>query len=263
MEKYQISKMAKVLGIAPETLRYYEKKQIISPQKDMGNSYRSFSMNDLCMLSKVRSFMKYGYSLEEANQLVHSENIEETRGMLLNKAYQLEKEIYEKLEAMHHLYDRVNRIQTTEKRLNHFDVVERTSIYTLKLFDESFELSEHPDLASNWINKTYTYPYSIVPMEKFIANSHESSEMGQSVEKRDVQPDLVMNDRVKELKPCKCLVTSRFLFENDIPNFLHEINDYCKNNCYVINGDIFIRTIATFTQNEGMMYLSEYWIPIE
>ena len=36
---YQRNKLANVLGISKETLRYYEEKQIIEPKRDPRNGY--------------------------------------------------------------------------------------------------------------------------------------------------------------------------------------------------------------------------------
>ena len=70
MQKIKISDAAKTLGIAPETLRHYEKKHIVHPEKSDSSGYRFFTMNDLCMLSKVRSFMQYGFSIDDSYRLV-------------------------------------------------------------------------------------------------------------------------------------------------------------------------------------------------
>ena len=63
---YQRSKLAKVLGISKETLRYYEDKHIIEPKRDPDNGYRVYDGFDCQTLIMLRMLRAYGYSLEDA-----------------------------------------------------------------------------------------------------------------------------------------------------------------------------------------------------
>ena len=44
--KYRISEFCRLLGVSPDTLRYYEKCGLLSISKDPENQYRLFSMHD-------------------------------------------------------------------------------------------------------------------------------------------------------------------------------------------------------------------------
>ena len=73
--KFKIGQVSKMMGIAPETIRYYERKKIITPPKDTDNGYRQFDIFDVCILGKARTYLRYGFSLEEAQELLAAEDI--------------------------------------------------------------------------------------------------------------------------------------------------------------------------------------------
>ena len=54
---YQRSKLANVLGISKETLRYYEDKHIIEPKRDPSNGYRAYDGYD-CQTLPIMSSPK-------------------------------------------------------------------------------------------------------------------------------------------------------------------------------------------------------------
>lgn len=63
---FQRSKLAHVLGISKETLRYYEDKNIVSPKRDPGNAYRVYDSIDCQNLIYLRMLRAYGFSIEDS-----------------------------------------------------------------------------------------------------------------------------------------------------------------------------------------------------
>ena len=63
---YQRSKLAKLLGLNKETLRYYEAKGIVSPRRESDNGYRVYDEWDCQKLIYLRMLRAYGFSLEDA-----------------------------------------------------------------------------------------------------------------------------------------------------------------------------------------------------
>lgn len=67
---YTISEMAKLLGVTPHTLRYYEKVGVIQPWTDEENGYRYYSVVDTRRFNLCRSLRAAGFSLEDCKQLM-------------------------------------------------------------------------------------------------------------------------------------------------------------------------------------------------
>lgn len=63
---YQRSKLAQLLGISKETLRYYEEKNIVSPKRDPKNAYRVYDSLDCQQLIYLRMLRAYGFSIDDS-----------------------------------------------------------------------------------------------------------------------------------------------------------------------------------------------------
>ena len=91
--KYKIGDMAKILGISPDLLRYYEKKGVVSPVKDKSNDYRYYDTRDTNFLVDCLFYKNFGFSIEETSELVRSCSIDEIAGRFLENETQLEESI--------------------------------------------------------------------------------------------------------------------------------------------------------------------------
>lgn len=47
---YKINEIAKLFGLHPDTLRYYEEKGLLHPERE-GNGYRMYTIQDICTLN--------------------------------------------------------------------------------------------------------------------------------------------------------------------------------------------------------------------
>lgn len=79
---YTISEMAKLLGVTPHTLRYYEKVGIIQPWTDEENGYRYYSVVDTRRFNLCRSLRAAGFSLEDCRTLVEQPGAEAGAALL-------------------------------------------------------------------------------------------------------------------------------------------------------------------------------------
>ena len=56
---YQIHELAKLFGLHPDTLRYYEEKGLLHPER-RENGYRVYRIRDICTLNIVRAQRELG-----------------------------------------------------------------------------------------------------------------------------------------------------------------------------------------------------------
>ena len=89
--KYKIGDVAKILGISTDLLRYYEKKGVVSPQKDARNDYRYYEVWDINFLLDCLWFKNFNFSIEEIAQLVSGSDYETLSGQLAAKEEELER----------------------------------------------------------------------------------------------------------------------------------------------------------------------------
>lgn len=67
-KKYRIREMADILGVSTDTLRFYEKKQVMKPEKGE-NGYRYYTKEDIRNFLWIIYSRKLGFGLEEIVEL--------------------------------------------------------------------------------------------------------------------------------------------------------------------------------------------------
>lgn len=68
--KMNISELAKTTGVTTDTLRYYEKQQLLDQPARQGNGYRSYTDKDVQRVRFIRSAQLLGFSLAEILEII-------------------------------------------------------------------------------------------------------------------------------------------------------------------------------------------------
>ncbi len=102
MPAMTIGRLAKVLGVNVETIRYYQRRGLIEePQRPL-TGYRKYSALTIARMNFIRRAQQLGFSLAEVEQLIKLEdgrNCREVRLIAESKFSALERQIAE-LERM-------------------------------------------------------------------------------------------------------------------------------------------------------------------
>lgn len=93
----QIGEISKVLGMKPETIRYYEKEQIVSPRRKRSGTFREYSIWDFFDLMECRRFREMDFSIKDVKRLLKAENWDEIIEMLSKKQLEIHTEANQKL----------------------------------------------------------------------------------------------------------------------------------------------------------------------
>ena len=91
--RFKIGEAARILGVSPDLLRYYEKKGVVSPEKDENNDYRYYDFWDINFLMDCLWFKNFGFSIEQIADIVHNPSVAELDSMLLGKEEELRRTI--------------------------------------------------------------------------------------------------------------------------------------------------------------------------
>lgn len=70
MATYRIGQLAQLAGVAVDTLRYYERNDLLAPEARMASGYRRYGETELRRLRFIRRAKVLGFSLEEIRGLL-------------------------------------------------------------------------------------------------------------------------------------------------------------------------------------------------
>ncbi len=92
--RYKIGDVARILGISPDLLRYYEKKGVVTPFKDAHNDYRYYDAWDINLLMDCLWFKNFGYSIEQIADMVRIPSAEDLQDIFQYKEDELRATIH-------------------------------------------------------------------------------------------------------------------------------------------------------------------------
>ncbi len=179
--RYTIGEFAQLLGVTTDTIRYYERQGIITPQKDIHNNYRYFNDLDCRNVLMSRWFRSFDFTLKQASQLTTNASLDDIQASIENQSDHVQKVIDRNKRLLRRL-EEVSRdihdlkegstlftrsqspgiyriVQTSQNTLIHQDHIQKTvsqwmellpfSFYSLKIPSEELNRPE-PSMNHNW-----------------------------------------------------------------------------------------------------------------
>jgi DNA-binding transcriptional MerR regulator len=67
----QVKQLAKMLGVSPDTVRYYTRIGLLNPKKAIENGYKIYSPNEQNRLRFILSARDLGFSVDVIKQIFH------------------------------------------------------------------------------------------------------------------------------------------------------------------------------------------------
>lgn len=124
---YIISVAAQLAGVHPQTLRIYERKGLISPQRTQGRS-RRYSQRDIRLLQHIQELTQAGVGLSGVERILELEN---QLASARRRIEELESQVANAAEAMRDAVEQAHREHRRElvplptRRVVHRWIVER------------------------------------------------------------------------------------------------------------------------------------------
>lgn len=118
---YTIGDVSKRLGISRDSLRFYEKKGIISPQK-LENGYRCYSYEDTRKLLDIMFYRRLNFSIEDIHRILHQSSFGSYYTMIQEKIAEEEREVERHHRSLIHLKYLTQLYKNIEDYLNKYDI---------------------------------------------------------------------------------------------------------------------------------------------
>ena len=74
---YKINEIARLYGIGPDSLRYYERLGLLSPRRDT-NGYRLYNLKDMYKLTVIRDLRKLDFSMAQIREILEGQCLDNT-----------------------------------------------------------------------------------------------------------------------------------------------------------------------------------------
>lgn len=150
-----IKEVEKELGLSRVTIRFYEKENLLTPQRS-GNSYREYDEEDVAVLKKIVILRKLGFTVSEIKDFLEQntplqelleKNIQELQEKMneLNGAIRICKKMQSRQEDFDTFNENFywNEIKEQEERGNKFLEIVNDSIgYEKQIFYQYFSLMD-------------------------------------------------------------------------------------------------------------------------
>ncbi|MBN7772472.1 MerR family transcriptional regulator [Clostridium aminobutyricum] len=144
-DKFLIGELSKIFNISSDTLRYYDKIDLVKPEYDVHNDYRCYSIRDFFKLSRILFLKNLDISLSEIKKYMGNKNTnnllnllkkkEEEIDIKINKLVNLKKKIQTKLEFFENIEGELDQIivKKIPRRIGEFiDVNHLKTDYEMK-----------------------------------------------------------------------------------------------------------------------------------
>ena len=105
---FTISDLSAQFEISPRTIRFYEEKGLLSPQRTKGN-HRVYDKRDRARLKLILRGKRFGYSLEEIAEMIGMTDVD------MGEAEQIERSLLYGEKKLGEIRERINELRLLEK----------------------------------------------------------------------------------------------------------------------------------------------------
>lgn len=266
--RYKIGDVAKILGISPDLLRYYEKKGVVKPVKDQNNDYRYYEPWDINFLIDCLWYKNFGFGIEQIAKMVSRSSYDDILSTMEEKETEIEAAIRHQEMLLRRAREHLREVNRAKDLLGKCDLVHSPEIVRYLnrynfIYDNSRELQ---DLSHQWL--------------QYMPFTHRCFEIGQAdlENKTDnyawgfsLSMDYVREFGVPVKQPVKYLpstpsVHSVFTSSGKdafTPRHLKFIMDYVRENGLTVAGNARGNLICSVIEEDRLTGYFEVWLPIE
>lgn len=114
---YKTGELSKIYNLGRDSLKYYEKLGLLKPGRDT-NSYRMYTVNDVCNLNLIKELRSLDFSMQKIKEYLESRNVDTTKKMLNDEIKFIDKKLEELTVHKESLIKRLSSINNTIDHTN-------------------------------------------------------------------------------------------------------------------------------------------------
>lgn len=266
--KYQIGLVAKLMDLSPEGLRLYEREGIVVPRREGNAGYRCYERLDITSLVRARSYQKYGFSLQEVSQLLHTNDLNFLAEQYRKKEEDMEREILIRQLELEHLRSIRRDMQRFSEDLWEIRRENRPPMYRMEFMkgDTLTISSEQYNLLQQWAGWTPLVFSSLRHDWMAMERGREVCYSALGILEKDVislgEQEIWQQG---EYEPeCLCLSTVVEVKgeEHSCLDYLAHLMNYVSKRKIEVTGDPISQSIVSFNKKEIYTRYRKIWLPI-
>ena len=265
---YTIGELAKILGVTAETIRYYERKNIIQPVHDENSGYRYYTAWDLHMFIRARCYLGFGFNIEQVKEILQKESIEKIDDLLSKQEELIQENIIYQMNILKKLKANRSLINDAKKQDYHLELKMRPGIYRIdsqKCYNLFLSKKEQEALKQFCQKVPFIFSTALFPKEN-VEKQNTDFYFGVGVEEEfALLLDIKETEYVKYYPPCQCLYmcissrSSQFLTYQ----VLNPAFEYMKKHNLKLAGDIITQIVSMCKPDQEYFNWHNIWIPVE
>ena len=266
--RYKIGDVARILGISPDLIRYYEEKGVVSPLKDPVNNYRYYDTWDINFLLDCLWFKNFGFGIEQVAHIVSQNTYDDLVENLDAKGDELEAAIrYQQL-----LLERIRKyseILANLKGLIGQCEIRRSAEFVryLNRYNTSYDKdSELQHLSRQWLKyMPFSRRYFEVPEDELLGEGDDYA-WGFSIGMQYVEEYGIEIKPPVTTVPSKLCIHSAFTStgkDKFTARHLDYIIAFAERNGLKVDGCAFGNLACSVVENDEITGFFEVWLPIE
>ena len=121
--RYRIGEISRLLGISPQSIRFYEKYGILAGAINEENGYRWYDIGSIYTLLSSRQYQNCGFSLGEASEMLRCSTAAQARKAYKKKERELEFQIQLQERYLRRMREISGQLATAEENAGQLSTV--------------------------------------------------------------------------------------------------------------------------------------------
>lgn len=254
-DKYLTGDLLKYLGIPRDTLRFYEEKGLIAPDKDESNQYRNYDILDIYRLMVIDFYKKRGLSIKQIQALMANSDIAELRAVMLERESSFRAKIMELKQTLARIEESLQYSDRVESALHTFSVGEMPGFQVIGEVSDFVAFREYEDIRQVIRDEDDLFSQLV----RYICFDDEGN----------IGTKILVVDTRRQGPPQKCLyyVAEEWQPSDETVDLMKEMQLKCTAfaaaNNLRLTGEAFAKVRCVTFNNSRMRTLIDIYIPFE
>lgn len=269
--KYLIGEIAKYFDISTDTLRYYHKQGILSPNKDKSSGYRYYTYDDIIKLTYLLTLKNLDVKLVDIKKILTNCTLEELKNAVEEQHQIIEQKINNLNNLKKTIENFKDNIDLSLNLYNKYEIVQSATLL-YKVMDDNFGekiTKEIKALEESGLANRICYT-AVISKECFKSDSIEKYIYDGISGVLEGKVNSYVDNYYNLYKSQKSIHTIIKVMWSDPDSYFSETNlsflevkKYIADNGYTVINNILCRYITFETNGTKSTDYIEVWIPIK